>query len=31
MKDIALELPRLLQDPDAEHKCDLVIALTYAR
>ena len=31
MKESALELSRLLRDPDGEYKCDLVIALTHAR
>lgn len=31
MKEVALELSRLLRDPDGEYKCDLIIALTHAR
>ena len=31
MKDTALELSKLLRDPDGEYKCDLIVALTHAR
>ncbi|KAF8969879.1 Metallo-dependent phosphatase [Flammula alnicola] len=31
MKDTGLALSKLLRDPDGEHRCDLVIALTHSR
>lgn len=29
--DVALNLSKKLRDPNGEHKCDLIIALTHAR
>ncbi|KDR81434.1 hypothetical protein GALMADRAFT_239326 [Galerina marginata CBS 339.88] len=31
MKETGLELSRILRDPNGEHRCDLVIALTHSR
>jgi len=31
MAEVAIELSKRLRDPDGEHQCDIVIALTHAR
>ncbi|KAG9051069.1 hypothetical protein FS837_012576 [Tulasnella sp. UAMH 9824] len=31
MNEVGVELSKLLRDPEGEHKCDLILALTHAR
>ncbi len=31
MSEVAVDLSKRLRDPEGEHKCDIIIALTHAR
>ena len=31
MAEVAVDLSKRLRDPEGEHKCDIIIALTHAR
>lgn len=31
MAEVAIDLSKRLRDPEGEHKCDIIIALTHAR